>query len=65
MSEPFLDDDGKWYTWDETEVSALGPFESKAEALDALDKYIKKLDDVKSNIYPQIGQSDSIRGLSE
>lgn len=34
---------GKWYYWDETWVTAYGPFDTEQEAREGLDKYSAQL----------------------
>jgi len=43
MNPIHQNEDGKWYFWDETWAFEEGPFNTKLEAENALDKYCRKL----------------------
>lgn len=37
--DPIFEDDGKWYFWDETWTSYLGPFPDESHARHGLEEY--------------------------
>ena len=44
MSDPLIEENGKWYFWDETETDKIGPFASEGMARHHVKEYVKYLD---------------------
>lgn len=40
---PIHAEDGKWYFWDETWASKVGPFETEEEVKKALAEYVERI----------------------
>lgn len=43
MGDPIFEEDGKWYFWDEVWANAMGPFDSREEAVRELDRYVTEV----------------------